>query len=125
MRRVTRSAAVLGMCLLVTSAATAGTIARRGTVTPTTQTIWSVDSPADGATVYGIVKQNDGFINVFSEPGMGTTFELYLPKSKQALADRAKASDIPIAPLFGRNQERGKQRVQAIADQGGQGDLYQ
>lgn len=55
MRRVTRSAAVLGMCLLVTSAATAGTIARRGTVTPTTQTIWSVDSPADGATVYGIV----------------------------------------------------------------------
>ena len=49
------------------------------------------------ATAYGIVKQNDGFINVFSEPGMGTTFELFLPKSTQALEDSAKASDISIA----------------------------
>ena len=48
------------------------------------------------ATIYGIVKQNNGFVNVYSEPGSGTTFKIYLPRHMAETAGPLKeASSAP------------------------------
>jgi signal transduction histidine kinase/ActR/RegA family two-component response regulator len=49
------------------------------------------------ATVYGIVKQNNGFINVYSEPEKGTSFRIYFPRHTAGMPDTIQEK--PAAPM--------------------------
>jgi CheY-like chemotaxis protein len=44
------------------------------------------------STVMAIVKSHDGFVNVYSEPGKGTTFKVYLPATELSSVVRKRPS---------------------------------
>ena len=62
------------------------------------------------ATVYGTVKQNNGFINVYSEPGQGTTFKIYLPRYL------SKAAHLPEKEI-GQLPECGNETILLVEDE--------
>jgi nitrogen-specific signal transduction histidine kinase/ActR/RegA family two-component response regulator/HAMP domain-containing protein len=55
------------------------------------------------ATVYGIVKQHEGWIEVSSEPGKGSTFNVFLPASSEPV--KAAPLKVPLAAVVGGGQE--------------------
>ena len=62
------------------------------------------------ATVYGIVKQSGGFIWVYSEPGMGTTFKIYLPRAEQ------RQESVP-GPHLAENPPPGSETLLLVEDE--------
>jgi signal transduction histidine kinase/ActR/RegA family two-component response regulator len=53
------------------------------------------------ATIYGIVKQNGGNVWAYSEPGKGTTFRVYLPRSAEPLPAGAHETRTPRTVVGG------------------------
>ena len=53
------------------------------------------------ATVFGIVKQSGGHIWVYSEPGKGTTFKVYLPRTEGKVDRRVEKEPPPVEAIRG------------------------
>ena len=62
------------------------------------------------ATIYGIVKQNNGFINVYSERGHGSVFKIYLPRH-QGVVKQAEKEELR------ESQDQGHETILLVEDE--------
>ena len=88
----------------------------RDTLESIFEPFYTTKEPGEGtglglATVYGIVKQNEGFINVYSEPDQGTTFRIYLPR--HAAGGETDAQATPM----GAPDARGDETIMIVEDE--------
>jgi len=70
------------------------------------------------ATVYGVVKQSGGYVWVYSEPGHGTTFKIYLPRIADETDSAGRDRSVVAAAL-----PRGSEVVLLVEDEAGVREL--
>lgn len=76
------------------------------------------------ATVYGIVKQHDGYVQVYSELGLGTCFKIYLPLVRQIEESAAAQAHAPVTGghetiLLAEDDDAIRQMTQKILENAG------
>ena len=68
------------------------------------------------ATVYGIVKQSNASITLYSEPGRGTTFKIYLPRVDKAAGARSIEAP-PVVQTVKAANPRGHETILVVEDE--------
>jgi CheY-like chemotaxis protein len=81
------------------------------------------------STTYGIIRQSGGHIAVYSEPGRGTTFKVYLPRVDDVRPAKALSAAASAGPrgtetvLLVEDQDKVRELAREVLRQGGYGVL--